>query len=606
MAVLSLALGIAANTAVFSLVNEFLLRSLPVRDPERLVIFRNLEGMRGGMVAYNEGYGQKDEATGRYGTTSFTLLTLEHLRARTDVMEQVWGFAPFFQVNVLVNEEPDLSARVQMASGNYHLGLGVSPFIGRLLTPEDDRPGTEPVAVISYRFWQAHFEGSPAAIGRSIQVNKVPVTIIGVTPPAFTGSGQVGDYMDVTVPLAHFLRFQPEQANKAQPYYSWMRIMGRLAPGVTREQARATLEPIYQTTTEEGWNVALGLKLTSGEKPDLPNLILDPGAQGENDTRRQYTRSLRLMLGLVGLVLLAACANVANLLLARGAARRREIAVRLALGASRARIVRQLLAESLLLAGFAAALGIAFALWSRGALLALRPFGSSAVNFQLPLDWRVLLFTSAATVVTALVFGLAPALRATKLDLVQEFSGGNAAGARSRSLLSRCLMVVQIALSLLLLVSTGLLLRSLRNLQNVDPGFNRHGLAAFRIDARSAGYGSAQFVSLHQRIADKLATLPGVRAVTFSRVPLLSQVGMTATVSIPGFTPPPNLSMNVHLNGVAANFFSVVEMPLVLGRGFTHADAEGAPLVAVVKPDLCAPLFRRDQSHRTASHRQVC
>ena len=339
--------------------------------------------------------------------------------------------------------------------------------------------------------------------------------------------------------------------------------------------------------------------------PDDPLLAADPGAQGENDVRRQYTRSLHILMGLVGLVLIAACANVANLLVARGNARRREIALRLALGARPRRIVRQLLAESLLLAIAGAGAGFLVAWWSRGVLLALRPFGNTTVVLDLPLDGRVLGFTLVSALATALVFGLAPALRATRVDLTAEFQGGAralASGGRSR--LSQTLMVVQVALSLVLLVSTGLFVRTVSRLQEVDAGFNRRNLALFRIDATSAGYTREQFAALHARIQERLEAIPGVQAATFSRVALLSRTRQNMTFSVPGHAPPPGTPTVVNTNGLASNFFAAMELPLILGRGFTERDGPDAPKVAVVNQVFARTYFGEEPAARPAARLQ--
>ena len=310
---------------------------------------------------------------------------------------------------------------------------------------------------------------------------------------------------------------------------------------------------------------------------------LTPALRARTTCGGRFARPLYILMGLVGLVLAAACANVANLLLARSAARRREIALRLALGASRGRIVSQLLSESLLLALVGAALGTVLAWWTRDLLLALRPFGNASVVFDLPLDARVLGFTIGVTVATALLFGLAPALRATRVDLSAQFQGGTRTlGRRDRSRLSQALMVVQIALSLVLLVSTGLFARSLGNLQNVDAGFNRRGLILFRLDATSAGYRRDQFAALQARVQERLERLPGVRAATFSSVALLSGTRQNKRIAVPGYVPVPGVPLVVNTNGLAPNFFAAMELPLVLGRGFTAQDVEAAPRVAVV------------------------
>ena len=599
VAVLSLALGIGANTAIFSLVNEFLLRSLPVKNPDELVLFRSVEGVGGRVSRAGENNGSIDAATGRNSSTSFSLSTFERFRAQHSALSDVFAFAPFSQVHVLVDGQPELAVSAQLASGNYHAGLGVPAILGRTLTPEDDRPSAAPVAVISYRYWENRFGHDAAVLGKTIYLNRVPAAIVGVTPPGFDGAMQAGESPSITVPLAHYLRFQPDRAMRAEPWYWWIRIMARLAPGATAEQAGASLEPIFQATAREGWIAGRSRDTTPRAIPADPILRADPGAQGENETRRRYTKSLYILMGLVSLVLVAACANVANLVLARGAARRREIALRLALGASRARVVTQLLAESLLLAFAGAAIGTMLAWWSRGLLVALRPFGTTfgntAVVLDLPLDTRVLGFTIACAVTTAVLFGLAPALRATRVDLNAEFQGGTRSlGSSGRSRLSQALMVVQIALSLVLLVSTGLFVRTLGHLQNVDAGFNRRNLVLFTIDATSAGYARDQFASLHARLQARLEKIPGVRAATFSRVAVLSRVRQSNTISVQGLPSPPDAAAGVNMNGLAANFFAAMELPLVVGRGFSERDDATAPTVAVVNQALVKKYFGRE------------
>ena len=583
VAVLSLALGIGANTAIFSFVSDVLLRTLSVRNPDELVLLRTIEGQQGRMSRGGENNGSIDPETGRSASTSFSLLAFARLRSERSALSEVFAFAPFSQVNILVDEAPETGASAQLVSGDYYGGLGVPAILGRTLSPADDRPAAEPVAVISFRYWERRFGSRADVLGKTIHVNRIPVTIVGVTPRGFDGTMQAGESPDVSVPLAHHLRFQPDRAARAQPWYWWLRIMGRLAPGASPAQVRASLEPIFQDAAREGWLAGRSAGQPGERMPDDQTLAADPGGQGENDVRRKFARPLHILMGLVGLVLAAACANVANLLLARSAARRREIALRLALGASRSRIVTQLLTESLLLALVGAALGTALAWWTRDLLLALRPFGNASVVFDLPLDARVLGFTIGVTVATALLFGLAPALRATRVDLSAQFQGGTRTlGRRDGSRLSQALMIVQIALSLVLLVSTGLFVRSLGNLQNVDAGFNRRGLILFRIDATSAGYNRNQLAALQTRLQERLERVPGVRAATFSSVALLSGTRQNKRVSVPGYVPAPGAPTIVNTNGLAPNFFAALELPLVLGRGFTGQDVEAAPRVAVV------------------------
>ena len=506
----------------------------------------------------------------------------ERLRTDRGALTDLFAFASFSQVNVIVDGVPEVSASAQLVSGNYHGGLGVPAAIGRTLTSDDDRSGAPPVAVISHRFWQRRFAGDPAVVGRTIGINRVPVEIVGVTGRGFDGALQAGESPDVSVTIAHYLLFQPDRSARAEPGYWWIRLMGRLAPGATPAQVRAQLEPIFQATAREGWLAGRTAANGADPMPDDPTLTTEPGAQGENDVRRQVERPLRILMGLVSLVLLAACANVANLLLARGTSRGREVTLRIALGASRGRIVRQLLAEALLLAIFGAALGLAVASASRSALAALQPFGPAAV-IDLPLDARVLGFTLAAALLTTVLFGLVPALRTTRVDLAARIqAGARALGGGSRSRLAQGLMIVQIALSLLLLVSTGLFVRTLAKLQAIDAGFDHHGLVLFRLDATSAGYTGQQAAEIQKRVLERLERIPGAQSATFSSVALLSGVRQNKRVTVPGGTPAPGVSNIVNTNGLAPGFFSAMRLPIVLGRGFTTADDGAAPRVAVV------------------------
>jgi predicted permease len=594
VAVLSLALGIGANTAVFSLVDDVLLRSLPVKDPDRLILLRNVQGPSGRLSRAGENNGSIDPITGRASSTSFSLLAFEQFRAHHPGLSDVFAFAPFNQINLIVDGVPETEVLGQLVSGGYHAGLGVSTVLGRPLTEDDDRLAAAPVAVISWRYWQRRFGGDPSVVGKTVQVNRVPTVVVGVTQRGFAGAMQVGESADVTVPLALHARFQPDRgANRAQPWYWWIRVMGRLGPSATPAQVSAALEPILQDTAREGWRVGQSLPdAAGGPMPEPPTLAADPGGRGENEGRLRYRQSLGILMGLVGLVLLAACANVATLMVARGAARRPEVAVRLALGASRARIVRQLLAESLLLSSLAAVLGTAVAFWGRGLLVALRQISGSTVVLDLPIDLRVLAFTIAVSVGTAILFGLGPALRASRVDLAPEFQGGaRSVGRRSRSVGGRSLVVVQVALSLVLLVGTGLFIRTLRNLQNVDPGFNTRGLALFRVEAHTAGYAPEQFASVHTRIQERLAALPGVRAATFSNVPLLAGVRSNRRVTVVGAAPQTGPPAIFNTNGLAPNFLEAMEIPVLLGRSFTSGDAAGAPRVAIVNESFRKQVF---------------
>ena len=599
VAVLSLALGIGANTAVFSLVNAVMLRLLPVKAPGELVLF-NWLAESGASPHSSSGWSTRDPASGKQTSTSFSIHTFEEFRDHNDTLSSVFAFAPSYGgVTVNVDGQADIARNAQWASGQYHLGLGVTAAAGRLFTPADDEPAAPGVVVISHRYWQRRFGTDPAAIGKSILVNNTPVTIIGVTAPHFAGTMQVGEFIDVTLPLALEPRMNTRPEEGRKPDYWWVRIMGRLKPGVSAAQAQANLEGVFQETARGNLSTprksaaAAEKAAASPGEPDPRGMRLraESGAQGLVEARREQQKSLRLLLGLVALVLLVACANVANLLLARGAARRREIAVRLSLGASRARIVGQLLAESLLLALLGAAVGVVFAIWGRNTLLALQPLGSGPTELDATLDLRVLAFTSAIAVLTGVLFGLVPALRATRVNLSAEFQGGTRAlGTGSRSLLAKSLMTIQVALSLVLLIGAGLFVRTLRNLEQADVGFNREHLLLFQINAIANGTPQAQTLALYDRVAARLASMPGVRSTGFSRIQLLSGGSWSTGINVPGGESGVT-NVNARANDIDPGFFSTIGLPLLFGRNFTARDEAGAPKVAIVNQALALKCF---------------
>jgi predicted permease len=595
VAILSLALGIGANTTIFSLVNEVLLRSLPVREPDRLVLF-SWAGSGGVGPRSINGWTQRDAATGETTCTSLSLLTFERFRAASaDTLSDVFAFSPIDRANVVIDGNAEVVSTAQLVSGNYHAALGVPMLAGRSLLPADDRPNAAPVIVLSAGYWQRKFAGDPSAIGRTMTVNGVVAEIIGVTAPQFTGTLQVGEVQDLTLPLALYPRLAPDDTDAPQPWCWWIRIMGRLRPGVSLAQVHANLAGVFRESIKDaldgGDDQPPGKVIPAAAMPDKVRFVVNPGAQGLTEARHTYTQSIQILAALVALVLLVACANVANLLLARGAARVREITVRLALGASRARLLRQLLTESVLLALLGAIAGLAFAWWGRAALLALQPLGASADRLELRLDWRVLAFTTAVALATGILFGLAPAWRATRLDLAAGFSGGTRLLGGERSRLARILMVVQIALSLVLLVGAGLFTRTLRNLQGLDAGFNRRQLVLFSVDGIAGGHKAAELAALHNRFTERIAALPGVAAVTFSQMPVLSGSSWTSGVHVQGHTPAPGENRNVLMNGVQPAFFSTYELPLLAGRAFTARDDAAAPKVAIVNQAFARKYF---------------
>ncbi|MEO7699703.1 MAG: ABC transporter permease, partial [Opitutus sp.] len=507
---------------------------------------------------------------------------------------EVFAFAPSRNLTVSVDGNAEIVSGVQVVSGNYHTGLGVTAAVGRLITLGDDQPTAEPVAVISYGYWQRRFGGDVAAIGKNVTVNGMPVTIVGVTAPAFKGAMQVGDVINLTLPLVFAQRLG---GNRRDGQNWWVRIMGRLKAGVTAERALATLDGVFRETARGNlhFNTLPGAPAVDQANIPLPQLRVVPGGQGLSEARREYKRSLRLLMGVVALVLLVACANVANLLLARGAARRREIAVRLALGASRARLVRQLLAESILLAALGAATGLVFSVWGTRALIALQPFGSRPLEFDTPLDWRVLAFTSVGALGTGIFFGLAPALRATRLNLTEEFQGGGRAlGTGSRSALAKSLMVTQVALSVVLMVGAGLFVRTLRNLQNVDVGFNREQLLLFEVSPAIKGVRGSRIKATVDRVRDGIANLPAVRSASYTQVAPLSRANWGMSVVVPGYTQK-TINEFTAVNPVDTEYIATMVIPILRGRDFNVHDAAGAPNVAIVNQSFAKKYFGTEE-----------
>ncbi|HYK20235.1 MAG TPA: ABC transporter permease, partial [Pyrinomonadaceae bacterium] len=424
IALLSLALGIGANTALFSIVDAMLLKMLPVKEPERLVLFKAIAPREFSVGSYN-GSSHTDPDTGQRTMTSFAYQCYQRMREQPGPLSDVFAFGNV-SLNVNIDGQADV-ATGQAVSGNYYTGLGVRPAAGRLLTDEDDKPNATPAAVLSHRYWQKRFGGDAAAIGKQISVNNVAFTVVGVSAKGFDGTMGVGTSEDVTIPIAMEpqLYIDKERSNLTGAGVWWLRIMGRLKPGATAEQASGQLENAFHQAVLEhraarqaAAQASGGNKLSNLDPKQYPRLVADPGGQGEMFRRKYFAPSLYLLLGVVGLVLLIACANVANLLLSRAAGRQKEIGLRLALGASRRRLIRQLLTESVLLSVLGGLFGIIFAVWIKNGLLAVSDWGGSGMSALEPqLDWRVLGFTLTLSLLTGIIFGLAPAWRTTKIDL---------------------------------------------------------------------------------------------------------------------------------------------------------------------------------------------
>jgi predicted permease len=603
VAVLSLALGIGANTALFSVVDAVLLRTLPVKEPGRLVLFEweagtafRTSGMRG--------WGRPRSA-GLRGGSMFRYDIIEKMRqaraaATDDPLSDFFAFAPIYGLTAVANDQAeDVSG--QFVSGGYYKGLGVQPILGRAITDADDNAAAAPVVVLSHHYWQERFGAKLDVIGRQIKLNQTPFTIIGVTPPGFTGSLQVSIRPAVTVPLAFeplLLGDRSGMARTGRPDVWWINLMGRLKPGATMEQARDSLNGAFQAMALEVMPPPRRDNEPAKIEPgDYPRLVTRSGSQGLMESRESYSATIYGLFGVVALVLLVACANVANLLLARASLRGPEIGVRLAVGAGRWRLIRQLLTESVLLASLGGALGVIFAFWGKIALVAMSGRDTSFLpdDIELSLNWRVLGFTLAVSLLTGILFGLAPAWRATSFDLTKAIKQSRrGAGAVSR--LSKGLVVLQVALSLLVLIGAGLFIRTLYNLQRVNLGFNQENLLLFAVNPRQGGYKDEGLRQFYEQLSARLDNLPGVRAATFGAIPLISQYGWNTNILLPGETERTAGQHTANRQAARENYFTTMEIPLLRGRGFTAQDDQRAPRVAVVNQAFSRSFFPNDDA----------
>jgi predicted permease len=596
IAVLTLALGVGANTALFSVVDAVLLKKLPVKDPDRLVLFKaTWNGEKFGPGGFN-GSNPTDPKTGLTTGTSFPTQTLARLRREQTALSDVFGFSPM-ELNFNAGGQAEVVSG-QVVSGNYYSALGVPAYAGRTITDADDNAGVTPVAVLSYHFWTKRFGNDASIIGRQVNINNVAFTVVGVTPADFVGTSNVGTELDVSIPLAWEQQVAGEQSNQRGAGIWWLRMMGRLQPGATIAQAEATLAgPFQQSVLEHraGRQARTNTTLHTVAPEDLPKLGIVSGSQGEMDSRNGFATPLQLLMGVVGLVLLIACANVANLLLVRGSARRKEIAVRLALGASRGRLIRQLLTESVLLAVLGGALGVLFAVWIKDGLLLVTEWGGREMGALDPrLDLRALGFTLGLSLLTGIIFGILPALRATDLDLTPSLKESRgSSSAIGRSWLAKSLVVVQVSISVVLLIGAGLLIRTLRNLQHVEFGFNANNVLLFDVDPGLLGYQGEKLAEFYQQASKRIEAVPGVQSVTFSRIALMSFGAMTSSTFLPGEIGPDGKprESEAKLHIVRENFLATMETPLLIGRNLTEQDDAHAPQVAVVNQSFVKAHF---------------
>ncbi len=599
VAVLSLALGIGANTALFSVVDAVLLKTLPVEDPEQLVLFEWQAG-RAFRVTGASGTSNVDVPKGQRGLSLFRHDVFEQMRqsqaaATEGPLSELFGFGPIREITAKVGDQPEVIDG-QAVSGNYFSGLRVQARLGRVISVDDDRAGAAPVVVLSHRFWQERFGASPGILGQHLKLNQQSFTIIGVAPAEFNGTLQVGYTPAVTIALALEPQLRGDRSllgSTTEPGVWWLNLMGRLKPGATPEQARESLNGAFQAAALAAMPPPRKSSDPSQLDPkDYPRLNSHAGSRGMLDRRKLYASTIYGLFIVVALVLLIACVNLANLLLARAALRGPEIKARLAVGAGRWRLVRQLLTESLLLATLGGVAGVLFAFWATGALSAFTndEGGLLPGGVDLSLNWRVLVFTLGVSLVTGVLFGLAPAWRATNLDLSTTLKRSGRT-TRGMSRLSKGLLVTQVAISGLLLVAAGLFIRTLYNLQRVELGFNPENLLVFRLQPGQAGYKDERLVRFYQQLFDRLDHLTGVRAATCARVELIADYNWFDDVLLPGETAATATPHETMLQMVRENYFATMEIPVLRGRVFTVQDDVKAPTVAIVNQTFASQFF---------------
>jgi predicted permease len=592
--ILSLALGIGANTALFSAVNGLLLRKIPVRDPDSLVRLRYAG--KNDMATDSSDYGPSNPtADGTMVRVTFSYPMFQQFRADNHTMSDVLACAPIGRVNLSVDGVSEIATASQV-TGNYFQMLGVPAIAGRTLAPDDDKADAAPVAVIAARFWRSRFGGDPATIGRRIAINGVPLTIVGVIASDFTGIQQVGgEDRDITVSVTLDAQVSqlpdPSMNRLSKPTSWWLQVVGRLKPDVTAAQVQADLDGEFRNSARAGFDAYLASSEALSRSPStlrdrtaVPRLIVDSASRGVYDVSSTDVRSVSWLGAVVALVLLIVCANVANLLLSRAANRAKEISVRLSLGASRPRLVRQLLTESLLLAAIGAGLGIAVAHWGQ-------PLLPGAAARPMPIDWRVLSFVMALATLTAVVFGILPALRATRLDLNETLKQSGRGIAGSKGMLGKALLVFQVAVSLVLLVGAGLFLRTLQNLRAVDVGFNPNNLVLARINPRLNRYDDARVAALYVQLLERLKAVPGVSSVALSQPSLLSGSENTTSIFVEGQTYDRGARNQMYRVIMSPGMFETLQMPLLTGRDVTERDGRTAPKVAVINETAAKKYF---------------
>jgi predicted permease len=579
VAVITLALGIGANTAIFSLLDAVLLRRLPVQESQQLVL-----------LGKGTWRGSMDELPNR-SWQLFSYPFFREFREKNQVFSGVAAISSIlFDTHGRVADGTSLEKiNVELVSGSYFNTLGIKPIVGRSLNDSDDViPRKHPVAVASYSWWQRRFGRSPGVVGRTVRFGSTVYTVIGVAPPEFFGV-IVGQSPDLWIPLAMQKEISPGWNGLEDKMFQSLYLVARRRPGITIEQAGANTNLLFKQILHN----YVGPQPSQKQLDDINHaqIALTPAATGLSQLRHEFSSPLKILMAVVGLVLLVACANVANLLLARATARKREIAVRMSMGAARWRLIRQLLVESALLGTAATALGAWVAWWAMHLLLRMVSAGTETVQLRVSLDAQVLAFTALVAMITVLLFGVAPALYAIRVELIPSLrEGRGTTSTHSTSPLARGLIIGQVALSLVLLMGASLFLRSLANLNNIDTGFDKQNVLMCSIDSIGAGYKEdARLESMMQRLEEQVNSMPGVRGSSFAFA-VFDQGGWTTRVMVPGRTAnehDPEIDHNV----IGPKYFDAMGLPIVLGRGFVPEDSLGSKRVAVINETMARTYF---------------
>ena len=583
VAIVSLALGIGANTAIFTVAKKVLLDTLPVERPREL---RMLTWRSGHERPVPPVWGDiSSTEDGGLTSNAFSYPVLESLRKRTDAFADLIAFKDITMTASADGQAEAIAA--EMISGNAFPALGVRPVLGRALTTDDDTPGKPPVAVISEALWSERFGRVQSVLGKVISLNGVPVTIVGVSPANFTGL-QMGAPARIYVPLTTQPLLVPRAQNGSvsllnNPESWWIVVLARLRPDVPEARTQAELDVTLRQSAMATLPQAKGMEKF--------HLKLEPGARGLDSLQGEFARPSYVLLALSGLVLLLACANLANLLLARAASRQREMSTRLALGARRLHILRQVLAESLLLAGLGGVAGLVLGYLARNAIPRLLENPWQRATMRVDFDWKVLAFTAGVSLATGILFGLVPAWQATRAGVntaMKDAAHGTAS--RQRMWLGKGLVIFQIALSAILLIGAGLFVRTLVNLSKRPLGFRADHILLFQLNPSRARYTSAQMLTLYQQTEEKLAAIPGVRSASMSNIAIIGDGHSGTTFHVSG-QPTEKEPVRVQTNSVGVDFFSTMGIPILQGRAFTRHDTPSSPKVAVVNRALAKKFF---------------